>query len=300
MTKHAICLLSGTILLAAATATAAPQKGRSHAKPSAHAPFGASRDLPRNEGFTAAHGMAAMMGTGPIDPCPTPGANPIASSGYTGVGGVACAAGGITTPNSYAMVFTQDQLGGAYSFSCVNYGVDNNGSPLAGTLAVWIDEDGGTPSVAGMTLLSAYEITLETGDDQQVGVSGDPLCVELTGDQTLVVTMSIEASSDGFATFSGDSTGATTWIASSPCGINDFITMDSIGFPNNKWWVELSGDFGCEGGLTGDLNDDGLVDGADIAILLGAWGTADPIADLTGDGNVDGADLAIVLGNWTS
>ena len=52
----------------------------------------------------------------------------------------------------------------------------------------------------------------------------------------------------------------------------------------------------------GDLNDDGVVNGADLAILLGAWGPCPPkgdcIADLNDDGVVNGADLAIQLGNW--
>ena len=48
----------------------------------------------------------------------------------------------------------------------------------------------------------------------------------------------------------------------------------------------------------GDLNGDGLVDGADLSILLGAWGTGGVPADLNGDGIVDGADLSIQLGNW--
>jgi hypothetical protein len=45
-----------------------------------------------------------------------------------------------------------------------------------------------------------------------------------------------------------------------------------------------------------DLNGDGRIDGADLAILLGAWGTA--AADLTDDGTTSGADLAILLGAW--
>jgi hypothetical protein len=303
MTKHAICLLSGTILLAAATATAAPQKGRSHAKPSAHAPFGASRDLPRNEGFTAAHGMAAMMGTGPMDPCPNPGANPVTgnASADLSVPGVACGGGGITTENTYARVFTQAQIGTAYTVNCVNFGLDNSGSPLPGTIALWRDPTGGDPSINEVELIASFEVTLTTGEDQLLAASGDPVCVTLSGDETLVVTMDYPESTDGFCTFAGGTTAVSpTYILSASCGLSEFAPLSAIGFPNNQWFVELSGDFGCEGGLTGDLNDDGLVDGADIAILLGAWGTADPVADLTGDGNVDGADLAIVLGNWTS
>ena len=47
-----------------------------------------------------------------------------------------------------------------------------------------------------------------------------------------------------------------------------------------------------------DLNGDGLVNGADLSILLGAFGGPGP-GDLNGDGIVDGADLAILLGAWT-
>jgi hypothetical protein len=56
----------------------------------------------------------------------------------------------------------------------------------------------------------------------------------------------------------------------------------------------------CEAPLLGDLNEDGMVDGADLGILLGAWGTDNSTADLNDDGNVDGADLGIMLGEWGS
>ncbi len=47
-----------------------------------------------------------------------------------------------------------------------------------------------------------------------------------------------------------------------------------------------------------DLDGDCVVGGADLSILLGAWGTPNPAADLTGDGTVGGADLSILLGGW--
>ena len=46
-----------------------------------------------------------------------------------------------------------------------------------------------------------------------------------------------------------------------------------------------------------DLTGDGIVDAADIASVLGAWGGPGS-GDITGDGIVDGADLAAVLGAW--
>jgi len=48
----------------------------------------------------------------------------------------------------------------------------------------------------------------------------------------------------------------------------------------------------------GDLNADGAVDGADLGLLLGVWGSSDPSADLDGSGVVDGADLGLLLGAW--
>ena len=46
----------------------------------------------------------------------------------------------------------------------------------------------------------------------------------------------------------------------------------------------------------GDLNGDGVVDTADLGVLLGVFGTTDAAADLNGDGVVDTADLGVLLG----
>jgi hypothetical protein len=55
-------------------------------------------------------------------------------------------------------------------------------------------------------------------------------------------------------------------------------------------------------GKTGDLNCDGVVDGADLLILLSDWGECpdcdDCPADLDNNCVVDGADLLILLSNW--
>ncbi|MGA1043713.1 MAG: hypothetical protein ACO3Y3_01240 [Phycisphaerales bacterium] len=49
--------------------------------------------------------------------------------------------------------------------------------------------------------------------------------------------------------------------------------------------------------IPGDLNGDGVVNGADLSILLSGWGLPGP-ADLDGNGTVGGSDLAILLGSW--
>jgi probable HAF family extracellular repeat protein len=48
-----------------------------------------------------------------------------------------------------------------------------------------------------------------------------------------------------------------------------------------------------------DLDADGAVDGADLGLVLSAWGRCRGCAeDLNGDGAVDGADLGLVLAAW--
>ncbi len=49
-----------------------------------------------------------------------------------------------------------------------------------------------------------------------------------------------------------------------------------------------------------DLNGDGVVNGADLGLLLAVWGSGNAAADLDGNGLVDGADLGVLLSQWTS
>jgi hypothetical protein len=58
-----------------------------------------------------------------------------------------------------------------------------------------------------------------------------------------------------------------------------------------SWLVDLPA-------VLGDLDGNGFVNGGDLGILLGAWGTAGP-GDLNSDGSVNGADLGILLGAWS-
>lgn len=56
----------------------------------------------------------------------------------------------------------------------------------------------------------------------------------------------------------------------------------------------------CVGGLAGDLNNDGVVDTADLGILIAAFGSSDPVSDLNNDGIVDTADLGILIAAFGS
>jgi hypothetical protein len=46
------------------------------------------------------------------------------------------------------------------------------------------------------------------------------------------------------------------------------------------------------------VNGSGSVDAADLAVLLAAWGSADPVADVNDSGTVDASDLAVILAAW--
>ena len=59
----------------------------------------------------------------------------------------------------------------------------------------------------------------------------------------------------------------------------------------------------CEGDpCPGDISGNGGVDGVDLTVLLGSWGTdgtgGEFFADINNDGIVNGADLAVVLTGW--
>ena len=48
-----------------------------------------------------------------------------------------------------------------------------------------------------------------------------------------------------------------------------------------------------------DINDDGIVDGLDLGMILSAWGACDSCAaDIDWNATVDAQDLAAVLANW--
>lgn len=102
---------------------------------------------------------------------------------------------------------------------------------------------------------------------------------------------------------------ASGWVPLESLGKNDPYAwvLATVGDAQGSY-ASAGGDIGNLGyylpilrpSIPGDLNDDGVVDGKDLALVLGQWGPcAGCVADITGDGVVDGSDLAIVLGQWT-
>ncbi len=70
---------------------------------------------------------------------------------------------------------------------------------------------------------------------------------------------------------------------------------------NTELAAQRVGDDGLVGSnptSPGDVNADGIVNGADLAAVLAGWGTNNAAADVNDDGIVDGVDLATVLADW--
>jgi polyhydroxybutyrate depolymerase len=53
-----------------------------------------------------------------------------------------------------------------------------------------------------------------------------------------------------------------------------------------------------ESPCSADVNDDGIVNGGDLSLMLATWGTASEACDVDQDGIVGGGDLSLVLATW--
>jgi len=78
--------------------------------------------------------------------------------------------------------------------------------------------------------------------------------------------------------------------------IQQYAETDVGGSASNDRWGTWWGRVGVAEPCPTDFTGDGVTDGADLGVLLGAWGG--PQADLTGDNATDGADLGVLLGAW--
>lgn len=130
------------------------------------------------------------------------------------------------------------------------------------------------------------ELTL--GAANLLALQSSSPCID-AGHNDLVVIDDINVGDDDNLEEPGPDLLLTRRIQPRPGFEEALVDMGAYEFPN------------CECS-TADFNVDGAVDGADLGIMLGAWGSCpstDPcVGDLSGDGEVDGADLGILLGGW--
>lgn len=82
-----------------------------------------------------------------------------------------------------------------------------------------------------------------------------------------------------------------------PIALIDRATLQIAG-----WMRVISIEFTevTTGGCSGDANNDGVIDFADVSAVLGNWGQPGASGDASGDCAVDFIDLTAVLANWNS
>jgi hypothetical protein len=147
----------------------------------------------------------------------------------------------------------------------------------------------GTPTLTRVTVRNNYSNNLIGGvswyalGDATAAAMLDA-CV-VTGNSALVTQggIGISAASAGVPTFS--------LRASNVCNNTPRPNISGA-------WLDLGGNTICD--CVGDLTLDGLVNGADLGILLAGWGacTGSCASDLNRDGVVNGADLGVLLAAW--
>lgn len=168
---------------------------------------------------------------------------------------------------------------------------------------------GGVFSSATTSTWSDNEITNNSAGTQGGGFHNNAAGTSLAGDSGANVFNTLVGNDAplGSAIYHNVPNGAAgNFAAQFVCwGTNDQQVVQSMihDFFDNAalaivFTFPLVEDCGAANPCPADLSGDGVVDGADLGNLLGAWATADPAADLNDDGIVDGADLGLLLGSW--
>ena len=205
------------------------------------------------------------------------------------------------------------------------------------TVAIWLDEDGDRdPGNASLVASRDVPIRWE-GNDAYVRVRLQQTVEFQPGDFVFVGVIYGQIGGEGSAPLDQNGASADAWIAYNDANAEDLGSsgglgrISELGFPG-RWMIRMvpslsiPGD--CNGNLRpdncdiangaadsdgdgvldacdvsdclGDLDKDLQVDGADLNLLLSAWGTSNVVADLDDDGLVDGADLNLLLAAWVA
>ena len=179
---------------------------------------------------------------------------------------------------------------------------DLDGGPVILTSPI-IDLSGGDAEISASVWLKCDDAILDPG-------SQDVMDIQVTNDGTnwvTVTTVTADINEDGDVDASDAVWSVRSFYVSEHVVPNATVQVRFMASDNPNNSVTEAGvdefrvtQVTCEEEppCVPDINGDGIVDGSDLATLLGFWGSADPQADLNGDGTVNGSDLATLLGFW--
>ncbi len=242
---------------------------------------------------------------------------------------------GYTTDNQWAAVFSGASL--PKQISCINLGVgalrSQNGAtgtcgyaasdlPINAQMILYRDINGGAPTApvsegGDLEVIVTRDVTLPGGLLFGNVEFDPPLCIE--NETNIVVCMSYYDLGPNTPAASGVPGGAgyrcavaltavaptlpsNVYSRSIACGVPTYSLRNYTTATNRlQWPIELNGQLASCGGSAcpADQNNDGVVNGADLGLLLGAWGPCPNCrADINIDGVVNGADLGLLLGAW--
>jgi hypothetical protein len=244
---------------------------------------------------------------------------------------------GYTTDNQWAAVFSGASL--PKEISCINLGVgalrSQNGAgtttcgyaasdlPINAQMILYRDINGGAPTSpvsegGDLEVITTRDITLPGGLLFGNVEFDPPLCIE--NETNLVVCMSYYDLGPNTPAASGVPGGAgyrcvvaltsvdptlpsNVYSRSIACAATTYTLRNYTTATNRlQWPIELNGQLascGSTSACPADQNNDGVVNGADLGLLLGAWGPCPNCrADINIDGVVNGADLGLLLGAW--
>jgi hypothetical protein len=249
----------------------------------------------------------------------TSGTQPIGSPTVLAGGGIFGQNSAASVRNCFVVNNTSGFGGGAYFLNCTG-SVTN--TVFGGNTA---SSDGGGFQ-ANQSTMTLTDVLIENNTCNSRGggmhlVQGNPTLTRVTVRNN--VASNLIGGISWYATGSSTAhlamntctiTGNTSFVTQGGIGISETSTLppsaslvattvcDNLPRPNiTGRWEDLGSNNVCD--CLGDLNLDGVVNGADIALLLSVANTTTGCgnncsADLNGDGLVNGADIGLMLSAW--
>lgn len=250
-----------------------------------------------------------------------------------GTGTIACAntGGGPTVENAYARSYS---IAAATTIKCVDFAVQTNvGGDWPVRVRLYSDTNGGAPNTANLVQLGPdVNVVIPGGAANTFHSAVFPAAVNVPAGTTLVVELfqacrttvssaTCPPGGDGGRLFVGSNSlgeSAPSYLKAPGCGLNDFATLASLGFPTVHI-IQVLGTGGnpclqplppCPSDIAGPNNGppDGLTNVTDLLACINTWGQNGnpsgprPLGDVAplpnGDCFVNVQDMLGVINGW--